>query len=160
MNNTVNIEIERKFLVNKLPSFINLNNYKRIDIVQTYLNSNNDSIDVRIRNSNNETYSLDIKNKNNLIRNEISLSIDKEQYDTIFDINKHKTIYKTRYILNENNNAILSLDIYLNKLDGLMIIEFESSEEEVLKFKPKYWYEEEVTNNSKYKNSYLAINGL
>ena len=161
MSDTVNIEIERKFLVSELPKFIVLDDYEKMEIIQTYLNDTLDSMSVRVRNINNEKFFLETKNRGTLKRNEIYIPITKEEYDNIFEANKTKTVYKTRYILNKTENAVLSLDVYKEELEGLMIVEYESKiEKDVLDFKPKYWYEIEVTEDVRYKNLYLALNKL
>jgi CYTH domain-containing protein len=163
MNNTVNIEMERKFLVKELPKNIkdNLYSLEKLELIQCYLNNEYDSLDVRVRSINDSIFSLDIKDKGDKVRNEISVEISKEQFEQIYSVSSTKVINKTRYILAKDDISELVLDIYDSKVNNLMVIEYESKDiNKVNNFKQDYWFINEITSDVKYKNRNLAINGL
>ncbi len=71
-----------------------------------------------------------------------------------------RQIEKTRYDIVINGSLTAELDIYHGNLAGLLTVEVEfSSLEEAYDFKPLDWFGEEVTEDARYSNSYLAING-
>src|SRR3989344_5971436 len=71
-------EIERKFLVDYLPS--DLDRFERHNIIQGYVNINSDGSEVRVRQDNN-SYFLTIKNPGFLRRSELELDIYKDELD-------------------------------------------------------------------------------
>ena len=153
-------EIERKFLI-EYPDISWLNkNCKKIEIIQTYLNSNkNDEIRVRQRGSNgNYIYTKTIKrNINNLKRIEIEKRLTKDEYLNLLmnaDTTKHP-IRKTRYCL-VYKNQYLEIDIY-PFWDDKAIVEIELNDEnQEIEIPKQLEVIKEVTNDNKYKNSELA----
>ena len=153
-------EIERKFLI----KFPNINwlekNSKKIEIIQTYLNSNNDDeIRVRQRGLNgNYIYTQTKKiNINNLKRIEIEKKLSKDEYLNLLmnaDISK-RSIRKTRYCL-IYKNQYFEIDIYPFWSDKA-IVEIElNNEEQEIKFPNELKIIKEVTNDNNYKNISLA----
>ena len=58
----------------------------------------------------------------------------------------------------QEGRLTIELDIYKEKLSGLITAEIEfPSEEEALLFTPPEWFSEDVTYAPEYKNSYLAL---
>ena len=58
----------------------------------------------------------------------------------------------------QEEKLTIELDIYKEKLSGLITAEIEfASEEEALLFMPPKWFSEDVTYAPEYKNSYLAL---
>ena len=153
-------EIERKFLI-EYPDISWLNkNCKKIEIIQTYLNSKkNDEIRVRQRGSNgNYIYTKTIKrNINNLKRIEIEKRLTKDEYLNLLmnaDTTKHP-IRKTRYCL-VYKNQYLEIDIY-PFWDDKAIVEIELNDEnQEIEIPKQLEVIKEVTNDNKYKNSELA----
>lgn len=155
-------EIERKFLI-KYPdiNWLEKNNKcKKLEIIQTYLISNEDEeIRVRQRGSNGSyIYTQTIKrNINNLKRVEIEKRLSKDEYLDLLmnsDPNKHP-IRKTRYCLTYKNQYF-EIDIY-PFWDDKAIVEIELNDENQKFELPKQLKEiKEVTNDPKYKNSALA----
>ncbi len=149
----MNIEIERKFLVNDkflkeaLPK-------KGIKIWQAYLvNKKNRSL--RIRQKGEKAY-ITIKIGNNpLSRKEFEYEIP---LTDLLEMKKEfkdcPSVEKIRYeYLYEGN--LWEIDIFEGTNDGLVLCEIELSEKNIA-FKKPEWIGEEVTHNTKYLNINLA----
>ena len=153
-------EIERKFLI-EYPDINWLNkNCKKLEIIQTYLNSeNNEEVRIRQRGINgNYIYTKTIKkNINNLKRIEIEKRLSKDEYLSLLmnaDITKQQ-IRKTRYCL-IYKNQYFEIDIYPFWNDKA-IVEIElNNENQEITFPNKLKVIKEVTDDVNYKNSSLA----
>jgi len=153
-------EIERKFLI-EYPNIAWLNkNCKKLEIIQTYLNSNDDEeIRVRQRGINgNYIYTQTIKKTiNDLKRIEIEKRLSKDEYLNLLmnaDTTKH-SIRKTRYCL-IYKNQYFEIDIYPFWHDKA-IIEIElNNEEQKIEIPSQLKVIKEVTHDKNYKNSELA----
>lgn len=156
------LEIERKFLI-KYPNLSWLDNYKnckRIEIIQTYLKSDNDE-EIRIRQrgyNGNYIYTKTIKrNINDIKRIEIEKRLSKDEYLNLLmnaDENK-QPIRKTRYCLTYKNQYF-EIDIFPFWKDKA-IVEIElNNENESIEFPKQLKLIKEVTKNNEYKNSYIA----
>lgn len=155
-------EIERKFLI-EYPDIKILEenpNCRSIEIIQTYLNSeNDDEIRVRQRGENgNYIYFKTIKKKiSDIKRVEIEKRLSKDEYLTLLmdaDTQKRQ-IRKTRYCLTYNNQYI-EIDVYPFWNDKA-IAEIELSDEnEEIKFPNYIKVIKEVTDDDTYKNASLA----
>ena len=155
-------EIERKFLIEypNISWLENNNNCKKLEIIQTYLNSNNnDEIRVRQRGYNgNYIYTKTIKKTiNDLKRIEIEKRLSKDEYlESLMDsdTNKHP-IRKTRYCL-IYKNQYFEIDIYPFWKDKA-IVEIElNNEQQEIEFPKQLKLIKEVTHDKDYKNISLA----
>lgn len=145
------MEIERKFLIKKLPD--NLTSYKSRKIEQAYLCT--DPV-VRVRRDNDEYY-LTYKSKGMIVREEYNLPLTKEAYGHLLAKADGNIITKTRYEIPEKDNLTIELDVFEGKFDGLLLAEVEfASEEEALGYIPPEWFGEDVSNSTKYHNSTLS----
>lgn len=145
------MEIERKFLIKKLPD--NLTSYKARKIEQAYLCT--DPV-VRVRRDNDEYY-LTYKSKGMIVREEYNLPLTKEAYGHLLAKADGNIITKTRYEIPEKDNLTIELDVFEGKFDGLLLAEVEfASEEEALGYIPPEWFGEDVSNSTKYHNSTLS----
>lgn len=145
------MEIERKFLIKKLPD--NLTSYKARKIEQAYLCT--DPI-VRVRRDNDDYY-LTYKSKGMIVREEYNLPLTKEAYGHLLAKADGNIITKTRYEIPEKDNLTIELDVFEGKFDGLLLAEVEfASEEEALGYIPPEWFGEDVSNSTKYHNSTLS----
>lgn len=145
------MEIERKFLIKKLPD--NLTSYKARKIEQAYLCT--DPV-VRVRRDNDDYY-LTYKSKGMIIREEYNLPLTKEAYGHLLAKADGNIITKTRYEIPEKENLTIELDVFEGKFDGLLLAEVEfASEEEALCYIPPEWFGEDVSNSTKYHNSTLS----
>lgn len=145
------MEIERKFLIKKLPD--NLTSYKARKIEQAYLCT--DPV-VRVRRDN-DVYYLTYKSKGMIVREEYNLPLTKEAYGHLLAKADGNIITKTRYEIPEKDNLTIELDVFEGKFDGLLLAEVEFvSEEEALGYIPPEWFGEDVSNSTKYHNSTLS----
>lgn len=145
------MEIERKFLIKKLPD--NLTSYKARKIEQAYLCT--DPV-VRVRRDNDDYY-LTYKSKGIIVREEYNLPLTKEAYGHLLAKADGNIITKTRYEIPEKDNLTIELDVFEGKFDGLLLAEVEfASEEEALRYIPPEWFGEDVSNSTKYHNSTLS----
>ena len=155
-------EIERKFLIEmpNLEYLSSLPNCEKVQIVQTYLKSNDDEeVRIRQRGSNSSfTYSKTRKiNVSNLKRIEIETRLTGEEYinELLNSDPERGQIIKDRYCLSYNNQYF-EIDIYPFWKDKA-IAEIElSSENQKIDLPPFLDVIEEVTDNINYRNSEIA----
>lgn len=156
-------EIERKWLVDKnnIPYDLTADDVEVYDIRQTYFSFNPE---MRVRNYNNGmAYEMTIKDNmsaDGLVRDEVNITINKEQYENLIQKQEGNTIHKTRYQLYDDGQ-VLAFDIFHDSLDGLAYMEIEfASEEESRAYKEPEWVIKDVTDNPNYKNGHLARYGI
>ena len=155
-------EIERKYLIEypDVKSLESNHNCQKIDIIQTYLKSeNNEEVRVRQRGENGHyIYTKTIKRQiNGLKRIEVEHRITVEEYLTLLmesDTSKRQ-IRKTRYCL-LYENRYFEIDIYPFWSDkAIMEIELRDEDEEIA-FPKNIRIIKEVTDDDSYKNASLA----
>ena len=153
------MEIERKFLVNKIPE--NLENYEKIEIEQGYLTN---KPTIRIRKAN-EKYILTIKSKfgvsksdnGSIVNNEHELEITAKEYEHLKKKIDGRVLKKTRYIIPLDNGLKVELDIFKEWLFGLVFaqVEFQSLEMADNFVKPD-WLGRDVSDDKRYRNSSIV----
>jgi adenylate cyclase len=154
--NKKNIEIERKFLIKKLPD--NLDSYPKKKISQGYLNT---SPVIRIRSEDNK-YFLTYKGNGLIKHTEYNLPLDKISFDKLIQKCEGFIIYKTRYIIPLKGYPALKaeLDVFEDTFKGLVIVEVEFEDEQSAGlFIPPDWFGEDVSLDKNYHNSNLSIKG-
>lgn len=140
------VEIERKFLVKKLPE--NLMEYEHHVIEQGYLCR---EPVVRVRKSDDEYY-MTYKGKGLKERIEYNLPLNQAAYENLAAKCDGTFIKKTRYVI-PHGNLKIELDIFENPADLVMAeVEF-GSVEEADEFVGPEWFGDDVTNDRKYHNS-------
>ena len=145
------MEIERKYLVKEIPN--NLNNFESAAISQSYISTDPT---IRLRKSNDD-YILTMKGKGNIAREEYELKITKEQYEKLLLKTEDYIICKTRYFIPIKSGLVAELDIFHERLNGLVTVEVEfASLEEPENFVAPSWFGEDVSKDKKYKNSFLS----
>jgi len=148
-------EIERKFLVNKVPEITE--NIMRYEILQGYVLIS-ESMEIRLRKKS-DKYFQTIKTGEGLNRGEYEIEIQRGQFELLWPLTESKRIEKTRYEI-VYNNSLIELDIYKDSLDGLVTAEVEfHSEKDSTMFIPPDWFGKDVTNDKRYKNKNLALDG-
>ena len=148
------MEIERKFLVNKLPQ--NLSTYPVRYIEQGYLCT---APVIRIRRDN-DKYELTYKGSGCMIREEHNLALTKESYEHLRPKIDGRLIIKKRYMIPYACYTI-ELDVFEGDLAPLVLAEVEfSSEEDATGFQPPDWFAEDVTFSKFYHNSFLSLFNL
>jgi adenylate cyclase len=149
------VEIERKFLVTKIPDYVKLGAWKEIH--QTYLVTGDEEIRIRAsRDIETENYTMTKKKGAGMVREEIEFEIFQSSYDQLLSPTLLLPLIKRRFrILQEDH--IFDLDFYQNAEDSQLVtveIEF-NSVSEAESFIPLDWFTREITEDKSYKNQNL-----
>ncbi len=145
------MEIERKYLIEKLPD--NLNTYPYRTLEQGYLCTNPV---IRIR-KDNDKYELTYKSKGLMVREECNLPLNREAYEHMKTKTDGRLIRKKRYMIPCNDTLTIELDIFEGDLAPLLLAEVEFPDEETAnRFTPPEWFGEDVTFSPQYHNSNLS----
>ena len=145
------MEIERKFLIEKIP--FSLDEYPKHEIEQAYLCT---KPVVRIRKSDNDYY-LTYKGKGKIAREEYNLPLTKESYEQLLTKADGNVLTKTRYLIPEKDGLTIELDVFHGKFHGLVLaeVEFETLEQSNC-YKPPEWFGRDVSITGEYQNSVLS----
>lgn len=147
-------EIERKFLIEKLPAFITTQ-YHGLAIQQGYITNNTSSRQVRIRKKGTKFY-LTVKDAGLLEREEVEILLSQEQFDALWPLTEARNISKKRFEV-PHGTFTIEVDVFEGALNGLIMaeVEFESVEQSKHLELPS-WFGKEVTEDSSFTNSHLA----
>lgn len=146
-------EIERKFKLRTFPSHLKWSS--KVRIIQGYLAIQDDDIEVRIRKAG-KKFIQTIKSDGSLVRKEVEIKLNSNQFQNLWQLTEGKRIIKDRYICRVKNLKV-EVDVYLGNLKKLIIAEIEFPSMKMAKeFDPPSWFDEEVTYNPKFKNKNLA----
>jgi len=159
-------EIEKKWLIdlNNIPFSLEGDGVDVFEIKQDYICFDPE---IRVRNYTYGTdyigYQMTIKTnltKDGLIRDEINIDINEEQYNNLYKKQEGNTIYKTRYQL-EYKGYVHAIDVFKDDLKGLVYMEIEfPNKKEAEAYSTPNWVIKEVTDDVRYKNGHLARYGI
>lgn len=153
-NRDAHREIERKFLLKRLPD--RLSQFPHEDIEQGYLAVERGRVQVRLRKKGN-LCTLTYKRGNKGDREEREVTLSAEQFAALWPATEGRRLTKTRYDVPFNPHTI-EVDIYTGRHDGLVVAEVEFDDERSCRdFVPPDWFAEEVTGKSRYSNIVLAL---
>lgn len=145
------MEIERKYLIKKLPE--NLSSFPFRSIEQGYLCT--DPV-IRIR-KDDDRYELTYKSKGLMCREEYNLPLTCEAYEHLLPKIDGRLIQKKRYMIPLTDTLTIELDVFLGDLSPLSLAEIEFPDQETaLSFLPPDWFDEDVTFSGQYHNSCLS----
>lgn len=148
-------EIERKFLLRELP--VDLDHGSGSLIRQAYLCLEEDR-EVRIR-AQDKRRELTYKRGAGVVRDEINIPLDASQFEQLWSQTKGRRLEKTRYLYSYAGFEF-ELDVYGGELAPLMVAELEfDSEEAAQRFQPPSFLSREISSETVYKNSRLAMQG-
>ena len=146
-------EIERKFLVKRLPA--ELKRARRYSILQGYLASEPGGRHVRLRKKG-RSASLTFKVSRGHAREGREITLSAKQFATLWPATAGRRLGKTRYEIPWKNLKI-EVDIYRGRNQGLIVAEVEFPDQtSYRKFKPPSWFGREVTGEKRYSNIRLA----
>ncbi|MBR4277980.1 MAG: CYTH domain-containing protein [Lachnospiraceae bacterium] len=160
------MEIERKFLIKKIPA--DLESYPSKRIEQAYLNI---SPVVRIRREDDDYY-MTYKGSGMLAREEMNLPLTKDAYYHLLLKADGNVICKRRYIIPlehpkvvegapkppDGYSLIIELDVFDEPFAPLVMAEVEfGSKEAADVFLPPDWFGDEVTYIKEFHNSNMAM---
>jgi CYTH domain-containing protein len=149
-------EIERKFLVDALPDGFAL--HPAEDVLQGYLAIEASGKEVRLRRAGGR-FVLTVKRGDGLEREEVEVSLDRAQFEALWPLTAGRRLRKTRTRV-PHGRLTIEVDRYHDALDGLIVAEVEfDSVEESRSFAPPSWLGREVTDDDRYKNRCLALDG-
>lgn len=147
------MEIERKFLIDKENLPENLEQFPCRQIEQGYLCT---APVVRIRRQDEEYY-LTYKSAGLMAREEYNLPLNREAYLHLKPKADGLVIAKTRYLIPEKDGLTIELDVFHEEYEGLLLAEVEfPSEEAANAYIPPAWFGVDVTYSSRYHNSTLS----
>ena len=147
------MEIERKFLVKKLPD--QLDQYPHDELCQAYVCT---SPVIRVRKKNDE-YILTLKSGGLLAREEIEMPIDASTFDHLKGKRDGMLISKTRYKIPEKDGLLIELDLFHEEYEGFRMAEVEfESVEQARTYTPPAWFGKDVTQDPRFHNSQLCSN--
>ncbi len=148
-----NLEIERKFLVNK-EIWESVAKPPGIKYCQAYLGIDKDKI-IRVRIAGGKGF-LTIKGRSTTFSHpEYEYSIPPDEALELISKYTRRPIEKVRYLI-PNGSHIFEVDVFCGGNKGLMIAEIELSSPEEAFDKPD-WLSAEVTGDERYYNAYLSL---
>jgi CYTH domain-containing protein len=152
------MEIERKFLLDAPPDGLDEHPSKRLE--QGYLAIDPAGAEVRIRRKDDET-TMTVKTGMGLVRGEEEWALDPEHFDRLWPLTGDRQVVKTRYFVPLDDGLTAEVDIYDGDLDGLVTAEIEFPDEATaLAFEVPAWMGRDVTEDPRYGNRVLAVEGI
>lgn len=153
----MNFEIERKFLVQRVPEGIR--RCRHTCIQQGYVAVEGSRAEVRLRRQD-ERMLLGMKSGGGIVRQETEVLLSKDQFDALWPCTAGRRLEKTRYFMPFNGLEI-EVDVYRGALSGLVVAEVEfGSEQAARSFAGPSWFGREISGDPAYKNARLCENGL
>lgn len=159
------VEIEKKFLIKKpdVELLESLPNCQKVEVVQTYLNSNpGEEVRIRQRGENDSfiyTITTKVKTEDPMVRQEIERRITEREYLSLLkncDITLHQ-IRKTRYCIMHEDNYY-EIDTYpFSKDNAILEIELSNTDAKI-EFPPYIEVVREVTGDKSFSNYSIAKN--
>jgi adenylate cyclase len=146
-------EIERKFILDKLPKISELDWLETQNIYQIYIATGIEQIRARmqVRDRDNVNYTITVKRGYGLARDEIEIPISENSYDQIRT--QSYELGKTRHTILVDDIKVY-IDVYHEI--KLIIAEVEFDNVQAAKqFQLPEWFGEEVTGEKEYENQYL-----
>ena len=143
------MEIERKYLIDKLP--FDVTAYPSHKIEQAYLNTE------PVVRRQDDSYYLTYKSKGLMAREEYNLPLNAEAYAHLLGKADGNVLTKTRYKIPLGDHLTIEIDIFHEKFEGLILAEVEfPTIEEAESFQPPEYFGKDVTFSTEYHNSTLS----
>lgn len=158
------VEIERKFIIERIPDEIDLARMPSEHLRQGYVAVGADGSETRVRSFGNERFELTIKSPGTIARGEQTMKISRDMFEGLWKQTVGQRVEKRRYYI-PHGDVTIELDIYEDDLDGLMTaeVEFAGRETEGMvrqaTFTPPEWFGDDISEDTRYKNQNLATQG-
>ena len=147
------LEIERKFLLKRLPA--NLSSYPHQRIEQGYLATEKRGVQVRLRKQG-AVCTLTCKRPAKTGREEREIVLTRRQFEALWPATEGRRLVKVRYEIPWRGRTI-ELDVYQERHGGLVVAEVEfPNRKSCFAFKAPAWFGDDVTEESRYSNVVLA----
>lgn len=153
-------EIERKFLVSSEPEWLADCESRLIE--QGYLALEDDGeVRIRIVEGGREAL-LTVKRGRGLSRDEVTVALDEGQVEELWPLTEGRRLRKRRYLARrDDGSGEWEIDVYEGALEGLIVAELEfGDEEEAAEMAPPGWVGRELTDDERFTNRSLAVDGL
>jgi adenylate cyclase len=151
------MEIERKFLVATVPD--DLDRHPSSAIEQGYLAIEPGGVEVRVRRRAG-TAVLTAKAGTGRTRAEEEVAIDGDAFERLWPLTEGRRVEKVRHLIPAGDGLTIELDVYAGDLAGLVVAEVEFPDEAAADgFVPPAWLGADVTEDERYKNHRLAVDG-
>jgi adenylate cyclase len=151
------MEIERKFLVDAPPA--DLERHPASAIEQGYLAIEPGGIEVRVRRRDG-TAVLTAKAGTGRTRAEEEVAIDAGAFARLWPLTEGRRVEKVRHLIPAQDGLTIELDVYGGDLAGLVVAEVEFPDEAAADaFVAPAWMGADVTDDERYKNHRLAVDG-
>ena len=148
-----NVEIERKFLVKRLPA--GWKSCPSSQLVQGYFKMSGRAAEIRLRRKD-ATHFITIKSGHAEQRVEVEIEIEKAQFDAIWPLTLAARIAKRRYRIPYAGHTI-ELDVYQGPHRGLQTADVEFKSVRACRaFQPPDWLGREISGSRRYANAVLA----
>lgn len=148
-----NTEIERKFLVARMPD---LTDARATEIRQGYVTRPEDSIEVRLRQKG-AAFFVTIKTGEGMVRGEYETEVPREAFDRLWPAATGR-IEKTRWTGRLADGAVFELDVFEAPHAPLTVVEVEFEDEAAAHaFVAPDWFGEDVSGNKAYSNKVMAF---
>ena len=149
-----NREIERKFLIKRLPD--DLKRSRSLIIDQGYLATEPAGRQVRLRKTG-RSASLTFKVRRGTHREEREIKLSPKQFAVLWPGTAGRRLRKVRYEI-PWKNVLIEIDIYRGRHAGLVVAEVEFPDRaSARRFKAPWWLGREVTGEKRYSNVRLAL---
>ena len=146
-----NVEIERKYLIKKLPD--NLAEYESHLIEQAYLCTDPT---IRVRKSDDDYY-MTYKGRGLLERTEYNLPLNRDAYEKLVKKAEGNIIEKTRFRIPDRNGLTIELDLFHGAFEGFVMAEVEFPDLAAAEsYIPPVWFGKEVTSDPRFQNASLS----
>jgi adenylate cyclase len=95
-----------------------------------------------------------------MVRSESEIELTSEQFDSLWPATEGRRVEKTRRVWPLEGGPAAEVDVYAGRLDGLVVVEVEFvSASEAEAFVAPAWFGSEVTDDDRFKNRRLALDG-
>jgi len=148
-------EVERKFLVERLPDGLPIDSEDEIE--QGYLAAGDDQVRLRRRA---DRHLITVKRGHGMVRDEVEVPLERESFEQLWPLTEGRRLEKTRLTTPVDEHTA-EIDLYKGPLAGLKTVEVEFEDPAAADaFSPPAWFARELTEDGRYSNTRLAIEGL
>ena len=149
------VERERKWLVETMPDLPD----DGVRMAQGYV-AIDGTVSLRVRDAGSKGRTMTLKGGAGATRTELEWKIGVDRFDAAWALTGDRQVEKTRYRIPLGDHTA-ELDVFEGRLAGLVVVEVEFEDEDALvAFEPPDWFGRELTDDGRYTNAALAVDGL